>query len=50
MDTIQEWSVDPRVQQPDGNMGSVFDALEDTDAEECLSKLVKLNDINNNTI
>eukprot|EP00566_Odontella_aurita_P020481 CAMPEP_0113589512 /NCGR_PEP_ID=MMETSP0015_2-20120614/36124_1 /TAXON_ID=2838 /ORGANISM="Odontella" /LENGTH=367 /DNA_ID=CAMNT_0000495529 /DNA_START=24 /DNA_END=1127 /DNA_ORIENTATION=- /assembly_acc=CAM_ASM_000160 len=44
--TIKEWSVDPRVMQPDGSMGSVFDALEDMDAEECMAKLVELNKLN----
>lgn len=44
--TIQEWSVDPRVKQPDGSLGSVFDALEDLDAQDCLSKLVELNNLN----
>merc|ERR1711997_224350 len=27
-DTIKAWSVDPRVELPEGGMGSVFDALE----------------------
>ena len=45
-DTIKAWSVDPRVKQPDGEMGSVFDALEDTDVDECLKKLVEQNGIN----
>lgn len=44
--TIKEWSVDPRVKQPDGSQGSVFDALEDTDAADCLAKLVELNNLN----
>jgi nucleoside diphosphate kinase len=45
-DTIQAWSVDPRVKQPDGSEGSVFDALEDTDAAECVAKLIELNKLN----
>jgi len=46
-ETIKEWSVDPRVEQPGGaGMGSVFDALEDTDAGECLKLLVELNVLN----
>lgn len=49
-DTIKEWSVDPQVFLPGGNKGSVFDTLEDMDAEECLSKLVDLNNVNVNTI
>ncbi|GKZ01095.1 hypothetical protein MPSEU_001061100 [Mayamaea pseudoterrestris] len=44
--TIKDWSVDPRIIQLDGTQGSVFDALEDLDVEDCLAKLVKLNKIN----
>jgi len=49
-DTIKEWSVDPRVTQPDGSMGSVFDSLEDMDAAECLKTLVELNALNADAI
>ena len=42
-ETIKEWSVDPRVTLPGGEKGSVFDALEDMDVADCLSKLVELN-------
>eukprot|EP00984_Skeletonema_dohrnii_P029466 scaffold20123_cov106-Skeletonema_dohrnii-CCMP3373.AAC.6 len=48
--TIAEWSVDPRVTQAGGEKGSVFDALEDMDVEECLAKLVELNGLNADTI
>jgi hypothetical protein len=48
--TIAEWSVDPRVTQPGGDKGSVFDALEDMDVDECLAKLVELNGLNADTI
>jgi hypothetical protein len=49
--TIEEWSVDPQViVSENGSKGSVFDALEDLDADECIAKLVQLNDWNNNTI
>mmetsp|Transcript_2718 Transcript_2718/g.5972 ORF Transcript_2718/g.5972 Transcript_2718/m.5972 type:complete len:343 (+) Transcript_2718:133-1161(+) len=48
--TIEEWSVDPRVTLPGGDKGSVFDALEDMDVDECLAKLVELNGLNANTI
>jgi hypothetical protein len=48
--TIAEWSVDPRVTQPGGDKGSVFDALEDMDVDECLAKLVELNRLNADTI
>jgi len=41
--TIKAWSVDPQVtQDADGSKGSLFDALEDQDAEVCLAKLVAL--------
>jgi len=36
---LKEWSVDPRVTLPDGQEGSIFDALEDTDAEQCKALL-----------
>jgi hypothetical protein len=45
-ETIKEWSVDPRITQLDGTQGSIFDALEDMDVDDCLAKLVKLNIIN----
>ena len=48
--TIKEWSVDPRVTLPGGDKGSVFDALEDMDVDDCLAKLVELNDLNADTI
>jgi len=48
--TIAEWSVDPRVTLPGGDKGSVFDALEDMDVDECLAKLVELNGLNADTI
>jgi hypothetical protein len=39
---IKDWSVDPQVKQADGKMGSIFDALEDMDAKDCLAKLLEL--------
>lgn len=45
-ETIKEWSVDPRVTLPGGEKGSVFDALEDMDVQECLDTLVELNKLN----
>merc|ERR1712194_18797 len=48
--TIEEWSVDPRVNLPGGEKGSVFDALEDMNAEDCLAKLVELNGLNGDAI
>jgi hypothetical protein len=43
IETINAWSVDPRVNMPDGSKASVFDSLEDMDAGNCLAKLVELN-------
>jgi hypothetical protein len=48
--TIEAWTVDPRVTMPDGQKGSVFDSLEDMNVDDCLAKLVELNDLNSNTI
>jgi hypothetical protein len=36
-ETLKEWSVDPQVKGK-----SIFDQLEDTDASECLAKMVEL--------
>jgi len=36
---IKEGSVDPQVPLPDGKKGSLFDALEDLDTDECIDKL-----------
>lgn len=40
---IQEWSVDPQAPLPSGEMGSLFDAVEDTDGAACIETLVKIN-------
>eukprot|EP00038_Savillea_parva_P016755 m.17919 g.17919 ORF g.17919 m.17919 type:complete len:320 (-) comp3548_c0_seq1:1202-2161(-) len=40
-DTIKAWTVDPQV-LVDGKKGSLFDAVEDTDAPDCLGKLVAI--------
>jgi hypothetical protein len=48
--TIENWSTDPQIKLPDGSKGSVFDALEDMDADECLKTLVKLHEINGDVI
>jgi len=45
-DIIMEWSVDPRVELVGGGKGSVFDALEDLDADDCVKKLVEMNKLN----
>lgn len=44
--TIKEWSVDPQVILQDGTKGSIFDALEDMDVDECLSRLKELKSAN----
>uniref|UniRef100_A0A7S4SLT1 Nucleoside-diphosphate kinase n=1 Tax=Ditylum brightwellii TaxID=49249 RepID=A0A7S4SLT1_9STRA len=46
LDTIKEWSVDPQVELPGGGKGSVFDALEDMNADDCLKKLGEINAVN----
>jgi hypothetical protein len=46
LETIKEWSVDPQVELPGGGKGSVFDALEDMDADDCLKKLGEINAVN----
>jgi hypothetical protein len=45
-DTIKEWSLDPRVNLPDGSQGSIFDALEDLDVDECKTKMIEINKMN----
>jgi len=44
-DTVKAWSVDPQVTLPDsdGKKGSLFDSVEDTNADDCLATLVKIN-------
>jgi len=44
--TIAEWSVDPRINLPGGEKGSIFDSVEDLDVGDCLAKLVELNGLN----
>ncbi len=46
--TIEAWSVDPRINLPDGTSGSIFDALEDLDVEPCLALMMELNELNFN--
>jgi hypothetical protein len=48
--TLEEWSVDPRIALVDGSKGSVFDALEDLDVQDCLKKMIELNQLNANLI
>jgi nucleoside diphosphate kinase len=44
-ETIKAWSVDPQVKLPgeEDKKGSLFDAVEDTNAADCLAKLVEIN-------
>ena len=42
-ETLRLWSVDPRVPlPPDGSEGSLFDALEDLDLDDCVAKAVAI--------
>ena len=41
-ETIRAWAVDPRVPLPGGGTGSLFDALEDLDLEECIGKAIEI--------
>jgi len=45
-DLIKIWSVDPRVNLPGGSHGSIFDALEDMNAEDCRNKLIEIGKLN----
>jgi len=46
MKTIKSWSVDPQVNIEAGKKGSIFDALEDMNADACLAKVVELAKLN----
>lgn len=41
-DTIKDWSVDPRVTLPGGSTSSLFDAVEDLDAQTCIDKCAEI--------
>jgi len=43
---IKAWSVDPQVNVESGKLGSIFDQLEDMDAQQCLDTAVKLAELN----
>jgi len=51
-ETIKEWSLDPRVELPggEGQVGSVFDALEDLNVDDCLAKLKEMNELNEDVV
>jgi nucleoside diphosphate kinase len=47
--TLKEWKNDPQVKLPEGSekpKGSLFDAVEDMDADACLKKLIEINTAN----
>jgi hypothetical protein len=44
--TINSWCLDPQVRISEDASGSVFDALEEMDADACLEKMVDLNKLN----
>merc|ERR1711935_104654 len=49
-ETIKAWSVDPQVTLPGGDAkGSLFDSVEDMDADACLAKLIEVNKANQPT-
>merc|ERR1712086_830958 len=49
-ETIKAWSVDPQVTLPGGDKkGSLFDSVEDMDADACLAKLIEVNKANQPT-
>jgi hypothetical protein len=43
---INAWFIDPQIQLTESTTGSVFDALEELDADECLQKMIELNKVN----
>lgn len=43
---LTAWFKDPQIKVAESTTGSVFDTLEDMDADECIQKLVELNKIN----
>eukprot|EP00536_Pseudo-nitzschia_multiseries_P012517 jgi/Psemu1/298143/fgenesh1_pm.482_\ len=43
---IKEWCLDPQITLPGSSTGSLFDALEDLDVEDCVKKLVEFNSLN----
>ena len=44
---IKAWSLDPQIIVDDqSNKGSIFDELEEMDADECLEKMIRLNKLN----
>jgi hypothetical protein len=44
--TIESWCLDPQIRISEDATGSVFDALEEMDADACLEKMVEFNILN----
>mmetsp|Transcript_146527 Transcript_146527/g.380902 ORF Transcript_146527/g.380902 Transcript_146527/m.380902 type:complete len:334 (-) Transcript_146527:148-1149(-) len=44
--TVETWSSDPQINIEENKLGSVFDALEDLDSQQCLEKAVALSKLN----
>jgi len=44
--TIKAWSKDPQVKYPSGKKGSMWDFVEDMDAQDCLDKVKELQELN----
>jgi hypothetical protein len=44
--TMRTWFKDPQIKITESTTGSVFDALEDMDADDCLQKMIKLSEMN----
>jgi len=45
-ETITAWSIDPLINQSDGSVESIFDALEDLDADECKETMIRIRKLN----
>lgn len=45
-ETIKAWSIDPQINYNADEKGSIFDAVEDMDVEECFKKLLEFNACN----
>jgi hypothetical protein len=45
-ETIKAWSVDPQINYNADEKGSIFDAVEDMDVDECFKKLLEFNACN----
>jgi hypothetical protein len=46
VERIRDWAKDPQIQISQSGLGSVFDSLEDLDADNCARKLIELNLLN----